>query len=258
MKHKQSKSFSALAIYIIITGWLGFAVYTFIFFFMLNDGNGESFVKHFLSLEHQGIRFRALVFCVPLLSMLVGYLINEREKLFRKALDSQKKYLDLFENANDPIFILDKDMKFTDVNKKAVEMLGYLNDEIIDMSMSDIIPKEVSSEVVGTNMAEVRGHSERFISKIQTADGQWLDVEISSSAIIEDGNIVGYREIVRDVTDLKRMQEELHGAYIELEERVVDKSFKLIETRKRLQSEIIKREQSEATLNARIRELSDN
>lgn len=255
---KQPTSFSALSFYIIITGWLGFAVYAFIFF-MLNDGSSEPFLKHFLSLEHQGIRFRAFIFCVPFLSILIGYLINEREKHFRKTLVTQEKYIDLFENANDPIFVLDKNMRFINVNKKAVEMLGYSRDEILNMSISDVIPSEVSSKKIGDkNMTEDREHSERFISKMQTKDGKRLDVEISTSSIIDNGNVIGYREIVRDITELKRMQEELHEAYIELERRVVDRTFKLIETKKRLQKEITRREESEALLNARIKELTDS
>lgn len=259
MELKRSISFSRLAIYIIITGWLGFAVYAFIFFIMLNDGNSEPFLKHFLSLEHNGIRFRAIIFCVPFLSMLIGFLINEREKLFGKTLATHRKYIDLFENANDPIFILDKDMRFANVNKKAVELLGYSKEEILNMGIYNVMPSEMLSKETGDkNMTETRELSERFITKMQTKNGKRLDVEISTSSIVENGNVIGYREIVRDITELKRMQEELHEAYIELERRVVDRTFKLMETRKRLQTEIIRREESEATLNARIQELSDD
>jgi len=38
---------------------------------------------------------------------------------------SEEKYRDLFENANDAIFIVDAELHYVDVNKKAVELLGY-------------------------------------------------------------------------------------------------------------------------------------
>ena len=38
---------------------------------------------------------------------------------------SEEKYRDLFENANDAIFIVDADLHCVDENKKVVELLGY-------------------------------------------------------------------------------------------------------------------------------------
>ncbi len=132
---------------------------------------------------------------------------RQAEEALRKSL---AKYRDLFENANDAIFIVSSDFRYLDVNKKAVEVLGYTKEELLAMKITDLIP----SDQVPRSLAEFkklneRGSYENFVGKVRTKEGQWLDVEVSSSAIIEDGKIIGSRDILRDITDRKKMEAEL-------------------------------------------------
>ncbi|MGO9691402.1 MAG: PAS domain S-box protein [Syntrophobacteraceae bacterium] len=132
---------------------------------------------------------------------------RQTEEALRK---SMAKYRDLFENANDAIFIISSDLRYLDVNKKAVEVLGYTKEELLAMKITDLIP----SDQIPQSMAEFkklneRGSYENFVGKVRTREGQWLDVEVSSSAIIEDGKIIGSRDILRDITVRKKMEAEL-------------------------------------------------
>ncbi|NIR14331.1 MAG: hypothetical protein GWN86_10440, partial [Desulfobacterales bacterium] len=95
--------FSRLSLYIILSGWIGFAVYVFIFFFGMEGQDSEMFLSHFLSPEENGLRFRALVFFSPFITTVIGFLVNEREKFFRHSMSAEQSYRDLFENANDAI-----------------------------------------------------------------------------------------------------------------------------------------------------------
>ena len=123
---------------------------------------------------------------------------------------SEEKYRDLFENANDAIFIVDSDLRYRDVNKKAVELIGYSKEELRDMRILDLIPPEQAPRsAVEFEKLRNRGSYEKFIGKVRTKDGRWLDVEVSSSAIVVDGRVAGSRDILRDITDRKRMEEEL-------------------------------------------------
>jgi PAS domain-containing protein len=54
-----------------------------------------------------------------------------------------------------------------------------------------------------------RGTYEKFIGKIRSKDGRWLDVEVSSSAIVREGKVVGSQDIVRDITERRMVEEEL-------------------------------------------------
>ena len=122
---------------------------------------------------------------------------------------SEEKYRDLFEHANDPIFILDSDLRYVDANKKAIDVLGYSKEELLTMKVTDIIPTEQVS-LSEAEFEKLRSQeSYEFVGKVKTKDGRLLDVEVGSSAIIADGQIIGSRDIMRDITERKRMEEDL-------------------------------------------------
>ncbi len=135
--------------------------------------------------------------------------VTERKRAVEALRKSEEKYRDLFENANDAIFIVSSDLRFLDVNKKAMDILGFAKEELLAMKITDIIPSEQlpRSETEFKKLRD-RGAYETFIGKVKTKDGRLRDVEVSSSAIVEDGTIIGSRDILRDITDRKSMEEE--------------------------------------------------
>jgi HD-GYP domain-containing protein (c-di-GMP phosphodiesterase class II) len=85
-KKNEIKKFSGLAQYIILIGFLG----TLIYIFLSYESQGtEEFLKHFLSTENHGMRFRALILFTPLIAVAVAYLINEREKYLLRLMNSE-------------------------------------------------------------------------------------------------------------------------------------------------------------------------
>jgi PAS domain S-box-containing protein len=123
---------------------------------------------------------------------------------------SEEKYRDLFEHASDSIFIVDSDLRYVDANNKAIEVLGYSKEELLTMKVTDLIPDEqIPLSEAEFEKLRNRGSYEKFMGKVKTRDGRLLDVEVSSSAIISDGQIIGSRDIMRDITERKRMEEDL-------------------------------------------------
>ena len=123
--------------------------------------------------------------------------------------DSEQKYRDLFENANDAIFILDADLNYKDVNKKAVELFGFSREEYLKLNVKDLIPKEQHPES-DREFEKLRqnGAYEKFVGRSRTKDGRWLDIEVNSSAIFENRKIIGSRDIVRNITERKKAEKE--------------------------------------------------
>jgi len=131
---------------------------------------------------------------------------------------SDEKYRDLFENANDAIFILDKDQNYIDVNRKAVELFKYSREEFLQLNVRDVIPpSQTSSSDKEFKRLRKDGQYEKFIGKQKTKDGRWLDIEVNSSTILSNGKVVGSRDIVRDITDRKKVEKEKESLILELQ-----------------------------------------
>ncbi len=136
--------------------------------------------------------------------------ITERMQAVEALKRSEEKYRDLFENANDAIFIVSSDLRYLDANKKGIEILGYSREELASMKVTDLVPPEqIPRTEAEFEKLRQRGAYEKFIGKVRTKDGRRLDVEISSSAIVEDGEVIGSRDIMRDITERKKMEDEL-------------------------------------------------
>jgi diguanylate cyclase (GGDEF)-like protein len=75
---------SMLAVYVVLLAWafLGF----YIFSIIRHEAFDSGIVSFFLSTEKSGIKFRASMLLAPFALTAIGYLINERAKLFKKTL----------------------------------------------------------------------------------------------------------------------------------------------------------------------------
>jgi two-component system, cell cycle sensor histidine kinase and response regulator CckA len=142
-------------------------------------------------------------------SLSSGEDITERTYAEKSRRESEEKYRDLFENANDAIFMVDADLNYVEVNKKAVELFGYSREELLSMNILDVIPPDQrpKSEIEFKKIRDKESY-DKFAGKMRTKDGCWLDIEVSSSPIIKEGKLIGSRDIVRDITDRKRLEEE--------------------------------------------------
>ena len=136
---------------------------------------------------------------------------------------SEEKYHDLFQNANDAIMIVDVDLHYREVNTKAMEILGYSKEELLSMRITDIIPPEQAPRSAAEfEKLRNRGSYERFTGKVRTRDGRWLDVEVNSSAIMENGVYKGSRDTMRDITLRKQAEAEREHLIQELQKALTN------------------------------------
>lgn len=123
---------------------------------------------------------------------------------------SEEKYRDLFENAMDAICIIDRNQNYVDVNKCTIELFGYSREELLAMNVRDMLPpgQLARSEQEFAKLIDP-GAYDKFTGKVRRKDGSYIDVEVSSSAIVEQGQVVGSRDIIRDISERKQTEEML-------------------------------------------------
>jgi len=119
---------------------------------------------------------------------------------------SEERYRTLVEQAADGIFIADQTGRYIDVNPSGCRMLGYTKDEILNMTLHDLIADGEREKLEKTILAAASGKPYIVDRMLKMKDGDLLPVEIGGKRM-ENGNLLG---VVRDVRERRRAEEALH------------------------------------------------
>jgi PAS domain S-box-containing protein len=153
---------------------------------------------------------------------ITGYIqsirdISDRKHAEEALRQSEEKYRQLFETVADAILVFDSETRrFIDVNEKACCLYGYSREEFLKLTHTDITAEPDSSNtsieetLAGTRtQVPLRYHRKK--------EGTLFPAEISSSTFVLAGRKV-LCGVVRDITECKRVEEELSAKTRRLEE----------------------------------------
>jgi len=139
--------------------------------------------------------------------------ITERKHAEAKLKKSERRYKDLFENANDIIYVHDFSGTFISANRTALDSYGYTEEELKNVSIRDIVDPAYLDRALEniSKKTSVHQKSEPYELLTHTHDGHPLWVEVSTRIIGEEGGDVAVQGIARDITARKeadaRLQE---------------------------------------------------
>nr|NQU94433.1 PAS domain S-box protein [Bacteroidota bacterium] len=139
--------------------------------------------------------------------------ITEKVETKSALQESEQKFQTYIQASPTSVFIADENGKYTFVNPAAANLLGYSEEELLQMSISDILPEsELENGLSNFNEVKSRGRSHsseiRFIRK----DGKIVDITIEAVKLSENQFIAFCKEI----TDLKDIQHQLEERNTEL------------------------------------------
>ncbi|MCK5148993.1 PAS domain S-box protein [bacterium] len=142
---------------------------------------------------------------------LHGMEVEKEHKQAEEALRKSEEVLrDFLDNANDLIQIVAPDNRYIYVNHKWLEVLGYTADEVVNLSMSDIIHPDSIAHCMNMFQRLLAGEAVDMIDAVFIArDGAEIQVEGSVSCRFENGEPVNTRGVFRNITDRKRAEEAL-------------------------------------------------
>ena len=124
----------------------------------------------------------------------------------------------LLELAPDAFFRANLDARLTDVNRAACQLLGWNRDELLGMTIFEIIPAEDAARLEATRRdLLVPGATIRNEWRLKRKDGTLVPVEASAN-ILGDGR---WQAFVRDITERKRV-EDLRQVFVSLLDNSVD------------------------------------
>ena len=149
---------------------------------------------------------------------LTGYVVLLRDVTDRRhteaALrDSELRYRELVENARDLICTCDLDGRILSVNQAGLDISGYANHELVGRPLLELVAPE-SRELAHSLFAGVKPElpPERTEIAVVARDGHTVILELAGWVQLRDGVPTAVQAIGRDVTQRRRLEEDLRQA----------------------------------------------
>jgi len=173
----------------------------------------------YLDEEHLIVGIVTAIFTSILIAGLLLYYFRFKESVENSyqdqlaAVESDKKYRDLFEKAQEAIFKSTPDGYIKEINPAGVELFGYdSRSELTGVRYGDFYVNREEMEEQQSDLERYGFVKDRVIN-MKKKDGSWIIVSLTAEAISDqDGNIESYNGTIRDVTSKVRMEQQLTQA----------------------------------------------
>jgi two-component system cell cycle sensor histidine kinase/response regulator CckA len=140
--------------------------------------------------------------------------VTERVLRLLEAESANALLASIVESSDDAIIGRTLDGRITSWNTGAERLYGYAGREVLGRSFGFLVPRDRVGELVMTNERLQKGESLKNFETVRLRkDGTAVQVSISVSPIRnKDGRVVGGATIARDISDRKRLEEDLRQA----------------------------------------------
>ncbi len=132
--------------------------------------------------------------------------------------ETEEKYRRIFEDSKDMLYMTSADGKIAEVNQAGVNLFGYGNKEEMTQAYARDTFLDPEDHKRFVNQVQEEGFVKDFEVKLKRKDGVPIDALITANARRNDGGkIIAYEGTIKDISDRKRMEEELVQRTRELE-----------------------------------------
>ena len=136
--------------------------------------------------------------------------ITERRQAEEALRDSEEKYRNIVETANEGIFLVNKETQISYTNKRSLELLGHNLEETIGRSMWDFVSEEsrLASKIYFEKSPN--GITENYEVKLKCKDSSHIWALINTKPFFDNkGKLKGYLGMFTDITEKKVAEETL-------------------------------------------------
>ncbi len=192
---------------------------SFMYFFLEPQAN---FIQYVLGPDIFQTWTRVLVLCLFLIfGSHVQYTVNKRKAADDALRESQEKYRTILESIEEGCFETDIDGNLTFFSNPFLKTLGYSRDELRGRNTSQYTSPDTAEKMNRiTERLKETGKPENVADyDVIRKDGSNVSLELSVSLLKDqDGLPMGYRGILRDVSERKKTEEEKHKLETQLQQ----------------------------------------
>ena len=139
--------------------------------------------------------------------------VSERKRADRELRESEERYRDLFDNASDLVCMATPEGSLLYVNQAWYAGLGYAEEEIGRLQLLDLVHPDSREHFSGVLQRVLAGERLDHVELIMVPkSGQPITVEGNLSCTFKDSKPAVVRGIYRDITERKRVEEQLRRA----------------------------------------------
>jgi PAS domain S-box-containing protein len=131
--------------------------------------------------------------------------ISERKRAEKALRENEERYRNLFHHSNDGILVHDLEGNIMDLNQRALTQMGYSRSELQSLRIHDLHPPEALDASRLAFEKVTRDGLVEFEISFRRKDGQIFPAEVSSS-LFEIGGKKVVQEVVRDITERRRVE----------------------------------------------------
>lgn len=160
-----------------------------------------------ITMEHTRLIITLPLAFIAILLITIGWIVyrgfHKRGKVLHKV---EENYHALVENAEDGIFTIDQEGRFTYMNKRGRELLGYAKDELLGRNFATVIAPEYREATIENFRKRHTGEAvDRYEIDVISKDGKRIPLELNTRTLEYRGEFMGIEGIGRVIEDKRRV-----------------------------------------------------
>jgi len=133
---------------------------------------------------------------------------TESQKAKEALKESEERFRNLFEKANDGLVFVDFDGRIIDINERAAELAGLKKEDMVGMPFLELnLLAQQNMPQLSNGLGVFSSHSTEGVEvSIKRKNGELRQLEVNTSVIEQNGIPKGALAIVRDITERRRAE----------------------------------------------------